>query len=157
MIENSLYRWLKEGFTIWISQRDSWGEWLPCTITCFWLSKWCKTLKCWIEDTSRLRENKWSGLGYSYLPERAGAQHTHAPENWGNLLIVPYLRLLESTHTHTHTLLNSHTHNHKYTHENKHKKTHTKSYESRNCLFISSRPYKCLWKYVIMADYIQAG
>ena len=33
--KNSLYRSSKEGFTIWISQRDSWGGWLPCTITCF--------------------------------------------------------------------------------------------------------------------------
>ena len=152
MIENSLYRSLKEGFTIWISQRDSWGEWLPCTITCFWLSKWCKTLKCWIEDTSRLRENKWSGLGYSYLA-RAGRGTAHTHLRTGEISWSCPIYACSKAHTHT----NTHIHKHKYKQEHKDTQTRIQSYESRNCLFISTHPHKCLRKNLIMADYIQAG
>ena len=82
----------------------------------------------------------WVGI---QLPCQSGQGHsTHTPENWGNLLIVPYLRLLESTHTHIHK--------HKYKQEHKETQTRIQSYESRNCLFISTHLYKGLRINVIM-------
>ena len=66
-------------------------------------------------------------MGYSYLARAGrGTAHTHAPENWGNLLIVPYLRLLESTHTHTYTVKNANTHIHKQKYTQEPKETQTR-------------------------------
>ena len=66
----------------------------------------------------------WVGI---QLPCQSGQGHsTHTPENWGNLLIVPYLRLLESTHTHTHTVKNANTHIHKQKYTQEHKETQTR-------------------------------
>ena len=74
----------------------------------------------------------WVGI---QLPCQSGQGHsTHTPENWGNLLIVPYLRLLESTHTHIQLKTQTHT----YTSPNTHKNTkrHSLMNQGTVCSFL---------------------